>query len=187
MEIVSYRCLYAETYYRAVSGQKETYWVFSQNCFGETACLLWCHLFNSRNNDPVHYWRLFGNDQLVPLSTDFGYEIVRARLRTAAGLDEAGYETFRNQVVAFRNQYISHREYELGSITFPDLRRVAAMCSELRVILQRTVLAELEADRESAELNELLVHYEASENSEVIAKAEGHAKAALGAGGPQDD
>lgn len=176
IEVVCYRFLHAESFFRIVTGRDQTYWVFSQNCFGETACLLWCHLFNSRNNDPVHYWKLFGENQLAPLSETFRYEAVKQRLLSAAGFDNESYAIYRQQVVDFRNKYVSHREYEVGSIIFPDLKRAASMVLELRVLLEETVRAELNQNPEDVKLIELVEFYDSHGNDFLLQKCSDDAK-----------
>lgn len=176
IEVVSYRFLHAESFFRIITGRDQTYWVFSQNCFGETACLLWCHLFNSRNNDPVHYWKLFGEDRLEPLSAAFGYKAVKKRLLAAAGFDYGSYDVYRQQVIDFRNKYVSHREYEKGSITFPDLKRAASMVLELRVLLEETVQVEHDQNPEDGELIELMEYYHSHGNDFLLQKCSDDAK-----------
>lgn len=170
MEVVAYRCLHAVEYFQGVTGHGADFWKFSQNCFGETACLLWCHLFNSRNKDPVHYWKLFGNDQLSVLSSDFLYREVQRRLRSTANLDKDAYENFRAQVIDFRNKYISHREYEIGTIIFPDIQKIAAMRIELRVLLEETVRTEQQFNSGDSDLEQLGEYYAAHQNTAIVAK-----------------
>ena len=170
IEVVAYRCLHAVEYFQGVIGHGTDFWKFSNNCLGETACLLWCHLFNSRKKDPVHYWKLFGNNQLVTLSQDFQYHNVQHRLWSAAKLDEKAYENFRTQVVDFRNKYISHREYEIDTIIFPDVEKIAAMCLELRVLLEETVRTELGLNSGDSDLEQLGDYYKAHQNAAIVAK-----------------
>ncbi len=114
IEVVCYRCLHAVEYFDGVTEMgNNKFWMFTQNCYGEIACLLWCHIFNSRSNDPIHYWNLFGEDRLSGLGSGFLLPSVQQRLWSVAELDAGSYEQFRKEVVDFRNSYVSHREYGL--------------------------------------------------------------------------
>jgi hypothetical protein len=179
VEVVSFRFLYAEAYFRAATGHNETFWKFSQNCYGEVAILLWCHLFNSYNKDPVHYKNLFGGDKLVPLSKLFATSAVRARLLTAASLDEVSYADYREAVKVFRDKYVAHREYLQGAVTFPDLKIAASMIRELRVILEETVVEELRVNPGDPELEELAVYYEDHQNDALVLRCNRDAEHAI--------
>jgi hypothetical protein len=172
METVSLRFLHAETYFRVTTGDESTFWTFSQNCFGEVACLLWCHLFNSWNNDPVHHKKLFGDDNLVTLSPSFSTAAVRQRLLRAASLDEIGYDKYRTAVTDFRNEFVAHRDYQRVTITFPDLKIASAMIQELRLVLEETVRAEYHLCPDDSKLCELIEYYDAHKNADVISKCE---------------
>jgi hypothetical protein len=144
--------------------------MFTQNCYGEIACLLWCHIFNSRNKDPIHYWTLFGEDRLSGLGPTFLFTSVQQRLWSVAELDASNYEQFRDEVVTFRNGYVAHRDYERGSVTFPRLDKVRAMCLEMRLILEKTVHAELQVNRKDSDLKHLMQYYSEHQNDLVIRK-----------------
>lgn len=179
MEIVAYRFLHAETYFRKSTGRTETFWVFSQNCYGEVACLLWCHLFNSYDNDPVHYKNLFGGDRLKILSPGFTYDSVKARLLKAASMDDASYIAYREQVKAFRDKFVAHREFLLKTIIFPDLKPASAMIQELRRVLEETVREELILNPSDHELQTRLLSYDDNQNQSVIFGCECNADDAL--------
>ena len=172
MEVVAYRFLHAETYFHKTTAREEVFWRFTQNCYGEVACLLWCHLFNNRDNDPVHYTKLFGNDQLLGLSSRFSTQAVREHLMGAANLNEATYSVYRDQVKAFRDQYVAHRDYQRGSVIFPDLRPASAMVQALRKLLEESVHAELRGNPGDAELEELVIYYEDHQNKVVLSGCE---------------
>ncbi len=165
IEVVCYRCLHAIEYLKSVSRRgDDDFWKFTENCYAEVACLLWCHVFNSRNKDPVHYWKLFGEGRLSGLGVPFVYATVQQRLWSAAKLDKGSYEQFRKGVVDFRNCYVSHREYTCESVAFPCLDKVKAMCLEMRNLLEETVQAETAANPDDPDLKELLEYYAHHQN-----------------------
>ena len=172
MEIVAYRCLHAIVYFDGVTGKDGDFWRFTQNCYGEIACLNWCHLFNSRNNDPVHYWKLFGEDRLADLGEKYSYDEVKARFLNCAGLNEKECKDFRISVVDFRNKFTSHREYKGGPITFPRLEIARLMCLEMRNLLEDTVKSELLNAPHDLDLEEFLNHFKKQSNNSLLKKCE---------------
>lgn len=173
IEEVSFRCLHAIEYFDGVTGfdpGNGDYWRFSQNCFGETACLNWCHIFNSDKNDPVHYRNLFGDDQLMPLGEHFSYENTKQRLIKSADLNETSYLVFREEMIDFRNKFAAHREFTIGSIRFPQLDHARAMCLEMREILKETVEAELLLDPKNMDLKYIKKHFLSQSNQWLLKK-----------------
>lgn len=170
MEIVSFRCLHSIAYFDASTGKDCDFWQFTQNCYGEIACLNWCHLFNSRKKDPVHYWNLFGEDQLINLGEQYSYENIKHRLLSVARLNEDEYVLFRKEVVDFRNMHTSHREYDSNHIIFPRLDIARLMCLEMRVILQDTAVSELVISPNDIDLHDLKRYYDEKNNNWLLKK-----------------
>jgi len=137
MENVLQRAVMAVEYFNAVTGNGEEseFWAFSQNCFGETACLLWCHVFKSYSDD-LHYKNLFGNNKLVFLDESFSYGNVQKRLLDRAGMTIGEYTDFRESVVSIRDQFIAHRDTGTTGLIFPKINIARDMCLELMNIFK---------------------------------------------------
>lgn len=173
IEWVAFMGIRAVRYFDGVTAKGGEFWMFTQNCYGERAAHLWCHLFNSYNKDPTHYTKLFGGDSLGPLGNQFNSASVKARLIAASGLREESYREFRKTVVDFRNQYSAHRDFEGGSVTFPNLGRALSMFEEVRVLLEETVIAESEKC-EDQEITDLAAYYRNHSNSDLENKCQNH-------------
>lgn len=168
LEVVSYRGLHAIEFFHAVTGRGDNFWKFTQNCYGEAACLNWCHIFNNWNNDSTHYRNLFGDGKLSDLDSSFAFDSVQQRLWKVAHLDKSTYPLFRQKVIDLRNKYIAHRDYEIGTINFPDTNIIRAMFLEMRLILEETVIQELAKNPNDKDLKGLLAYYSDHQNSSVI-------------------
>ncbi len=143
MEIVAYTGIHAIKYFNGVTGNGNEFWKFTQNCYGERACHLWCQLFNSYYKDPTHYKNLFGEKELENLGSSFNYSNVKKRIIKSTGLNEKEYMVFRESLINFRNKYSAHREFENDNILFPNLDIALLMFYELRDIIFETVKSEL--------------------------------------------
>jgi len=163
LEMVAFMGIHAIEYFNGVTGKGTEFWMFTQNCYGERSCHLWCQLFNSYNKEPTHYYKLFGNDLLVGLGDSFSYENVKYNVIKSTALDEKEFVLFRKSVIDFRNKYAAHREYETEAIEFPELNVALEMFHKLRDILSETVIAEDNNDDE--DLNDLHKYYR--ENSRI--------------------
>lgn len=182
MDEVTFRCIHAVEYFNGITGidaKPSDYWRFSQNCFGEAACLLWCHFFNSENNDPVHYRKLFGDEELKKLGAEFTHERVKARLCNAAKISEQQYVEFRTDAINFRNQYVAHREFTINTIKFPRIDIARDMCLELRLVLRDTVDAELKQTPDCPELLGLRNHFSEQSNDWLLKKCRREVEALL--------
>lgn len=118
MENLAQRCVFAVEFFNAVTNKESEFWAFTQNCYGEMACLLWCHLFNKYEDD-LHYKNLFGNDALIDLGKAFSYDKVRSRLLKSVSLSSKDYTAFRKEVVHFRNKFVAHKDVSDKHVVFP--------------------------------------------------------------------
>ena len=172
IDTVAHRCIRAVIYFDATTGKGANFWAFTQNCYGEIACLNWCHIFKSYSNDPAHYNNLFGNDALIHIDQKFAHAQVKQQLIMSICSNEVEYEQFRKQVVDFRNKYVSHRDYHQGSITFPNLNKAKKECELIRDILRDCVSVAAQIDPEYAELEELNEHLTWNNNQQLVNECE---------------
>ena len=168
IEKVAFMGIHAIEYFNGVTGKGSEFWMFTQNCYGERGCHLWCQLFNSYNKEPTHYFKLFGNDMLANLGVSFNYNNVKKRLIKSTGLNEERYLEFRKSVINFRNMYSAHREYETDNLIFPELDYALEMLHELRDILSETV--EAEENNNDDELKDLCNYYKYNTRNDLTRK-----------------
>ena len=166
IEWIAFMGIHSVLYFDGVTHEDGDFWIFTQKCYGEKAVSLWCQLFNSYQKDPTHYHNLFGEDQMAILGDQFSYKNVKARLVEASGFKEEEYPAYRETVVNFRNRYSSHRDYEIGSIIFPELKHALLMFKEIRTILEESVLIE-SSRSENGELSELKEYFQINSNQNV--------------------
>lgn len=178
MEGVACRCVYAVQYFEAVSKLDNEFWAFTQNCFGEMACLYWCHLFNSWDDD-LHYTKVFGRDALQNLSEEFSCRSVKERICKAAGLDNSGYDSFRTSVVNIRDKYIAHKDETATTLNFPDINLVGLMCLEFREVLAECFCAAAIVDPHNSDYQNWRNYFKGRPRAWLLRKCENellHAK-----------
>lgn len=140
-EGVAWRCATVGYYFEKVSNhpRDEKFWIIVQNSLGESFCLLWCHLFGSREDD-LHYSQLFSRAAIRNLGTSFEPVNVKSRLCRGAAIDESTYRDLWNEMKRCRDKFIAHRELE-SSVTFPRTDLCLRIVEELRAVLADCVRA----------------------------------------------
>ncbi len=140
-EGVAWRCATVGHYFEKVSSRAgdEKFWGIVQNSLGESFCLLWCHLFGSREDD-LHYSQLFKHADIRNLGPQFELVAVKARLCKGAAIDESTYSDLWDEVRRCRDKFIAHRELE-SSVKFPRTDLCLRILEELRAVLADLVFA----------------------------------------------
>ena len=177
MEAVSQRCVFAVEYFNAITDKGSEFWAFTQNCYGEMACLLWCHLFKSYK-DGLHYKNLFGNDALINIGKAFSYDEVRARLLQSISLTEKEYSAFRKEVIDFRDKFVAHKEASNKGLIFPQIDITKDMCLELRNIFTDLYNAAMKKAPQNTEIQNWVTFYKWYSNDWLIKKCKNELKGA---------
>lgn len=160
-EVIAVRCVMAVEFFDAVTefDSDSEFWPFSQNCFGEMACLYWCHIFKSYS-DEFHYKNLFDDASVSVLGSKFRYDNVRDRLQACINLTKEEYDVFRAEVVAVRNKYIAHKESTPTPLTFPRIDLVKTMFLELRDVFAELFNAAYQSDSDNFEYSKWRDYYQ---------------------------
>lgn len=175
MEVVAQRCVLAVEYFNAVTNKDSEFWAFTQNCYGEMACLLWCHLFKSYKDD-LHYKNLFGNDALVFIGKAFSYDEVKARLLKSVSLTEKEYSAFRKEVIDFRDKFVAHKEANNKALIFPQIDITKDMCLELRNIFTDLYNTAMKKAPKNTEIQKCVTFYKWYPNDWLIKKCKNELK-----------
>jgi len=139
MEGAAWKCIRMAHFFDLVSAHPsdDRFWIFVQNALGESACLLWCHLFGSRS-DPLHYTKLVAHAEVEALGTRFSPAAVKGRLLAHAGLNDATFDALWEQVKRCRDKYIAHRQPD-AEVEFPQLDRCVLVAEAFRDLLADVV------------------------------------------------
>lgn len=174
MEIVCYKCIHTVIYCEGLIGKGESeFWKLTQNCYGEAASLAWCQVFKDKN-EPVYYKHLFEVNGIEGFSAKYQYSNVSASILASIGLTEPEYKDFKAQVVKFRNKYVAHREFEIGSVKFPKVDHLKKTCFHLRSLFIDLIKDGLMEDPENNKLLGLLDHFNAFTNERIERRCKKH-------------
>lgn len=127
IENVLVRLIKCAHYFDLVSGQNNQFLAQVQNSIGESACVFWCHLFGSKN-DELHFAKFFENESIFTPHT------VKSRFLGAMNLSEDQYKGFWEEVKNCRDKFISHKEIE-AIVRFPDIGLCRVQAEEYRRVL----------------------------------------------------
>jgi len=107
---------------------KQTFWIMTINLLADAAAIEWSKVFGSRDEDT--HWT-----KVVPPER---HDKVRAALLGVLGISQADWETYRNEIVDYRNQMVAHHDLSSTVAKYPhyDLAIWAAnfMFEQLRNI-----------------------------------------------------
>ena len=97
---------------------KQTFWIMTVNLLADAAAVEWSKVFGSCNED-THWTRALPKDR---------HDDVRDGLLKAIGISQAAWEDYRNSIVSYRNQMVSHHDLDATVAKYPhyDLAIVAA-------------------------------------------------------------
>jgi hypothetical protein len=113
---------------------KQTFWVMTVNLLADTAALEWCKVFGSWDEDT--HWT-----QAVPKDKHDG---IRADLLKTIGFTQAEWEKYRDGIVSYRDQMVSHHDLGATVANYPryDVALLAAsfMFDQLRSVAERDSL-----------------------------------------------
>lgn len=105
---------------------KQTFWIMTVNLLADTAAVEWCKVFGSRDED-THWTRAIPKER---------HDEVRADLLKAIGLNHEEWDNYRNNIVSYRNQMVSHHDLNATVDKYPhyDVAILAAnfMFDQLR-------------------------------------------------------
>ncbi|MGH8399659.1 MAG: hypothetical protein ACRESU_01030, partial [Gammaproteobacteria bacterium] len=168
-EVVAFRCIMAIEFFEAVTGKEKghEFWSFSQNCLGEVACLLWCHVFNTYS-DELHYKNIFDETGASAFGNKFTYSNVQTRLRACINLSEEEYEEFRREVVTVRDKYIAHKETTPAPLKFPRIFLMKAMCLELRDVFAELFEIAYQSDSNNLEYDKWRDYYKSKTRENIL-------------------
>lgn len=140
VEEIAHRCLTFGHHFRNVSAHPGSgqFWSYVQNALGEGFCLLWCHLFGSRN-DGFHYAKLFERAKARGVGDAFAPPAVLERILAATGESAQSYSKLRDEVKRCRDKFVAHREDPAPQVFFPDVDRAGALVRALRLEQERLV------------------------------------------------
>jgi len=164
-EVVAWKFLHTAHYFKHVSTQptNDKFWIFVQNSLGESACLLWSHLFG-KNKDKLHFGQFAARTDVKVLGAAFSKSEIKHRLIVRASFDEAGYNALWEQVMACRDKYIAHRDLDANPIWFPQLDLCVLIAEELRCVLADCVDAMRAHQPEDDNLNDPARFYRGQTN-----------------------
>ena len=107
---------------------KQTFWIMTVNLLADAASLEWSKVFGSRDED-THWTRVVPRER---------HDEVRAALLGELGFTHADWETYRNEIVGYRNEIVAHHDLDATVAKYPryDKAIVAAnfMFNQLRSI-----------------------------------------------------
>lgn len=129
IENILYRLIKYQHYFELCSGHKGNFWPATQNLFGESVVLFWCHIFGS-DKDQTHFKNFFTDEEC----SVFSFKAVKKRMISTMELSEQEYEKFWKEVKDCRDKFISHKELN-RLIKLPDIDLCRIQAEELRNIL----------------------------------------------------
>ncbi len=129
IENVLVRLIKSEHFFELCTGRDGVFWPAVQNAFGESVCLLWCHLFGSHKDD-LHYSCFFDDST----EGNFSASSVKQRMLSAMSLSDCEYKQLWKEVKDCRDKFVSHKEYG-ALIAFPRISLCRLQAEELRRIL----------------------------------------------------
>jgi hypothetical protein len=105
---------------------KQTFWIMTLNLLIDSAAIEWCKVFGSWD-EQTHWTKAIRKKD---------HDQVRTELHSALGLDSAGWETYRETIVEYRNQLIAHHDLDATVAAHPQfdvaLLAAAFMFDQLR-------------------------------------------------------
>jgi len=107
---------------------KQTFWIMTVNMLADAASVEWSKVFGSWDED-THWTRIIPNER---------HDEVRAALLSELGFTQAEWESYRHEIVGYRNEMVAHHDLDATIARYPqyDKAIVAAnfMFNQLRSI-----------------------------------------------------
>lgn len=166
-EGVAWRCAMTGHYFEEVSAHPsdDNFWITVQNSLGESFCLLWCHLFGSRDDD-LHYSQFFNRSEVCSLGPKFELANVKLRLAQSIGTEEKVYDELWNEMKRCRDKFIAHREINV-TVKFPRTDLYLRIVEELRTILADVIATLHDLNPDNLRIEGLRKFYQEKSNDYV--------------------
>lgn len=91
----------------AVAGKqyRSSFWIDTSNAHISQACVYWCMVFGNYDSNKTH-WQKLAVGPADTLRTSF-----RKGICEHLGISEAEWESYWKDMIAFRDQYVAHRDF----------------------------------------------------------------------------
>ena len=134
-------------------GLQSPFWVFTIDAHLARAVICWCMVFGAHGCNPTH-WKKLSKNNVDYLRTSF-----RKWLFSHTNFTPRTWETYWKEIVAFRNEYVAHREleYKKPVPTFDLALEVAYVYdSWIRDVIVPDIFDEPPLKKSAAELQQLI-------------------------------
>src|SRR5689334_21852435 len=89
---------------------KQTFWIMTVNLLADSAAIEWSKVFGSRGED-THWSRVIRKSE---------HNEVRSALLQKLGLSQEEWETYRGNIVQYRNEIVAHHDLEATVAKYPQ-------------------------------------------------------------------